>query len=124
MLSGPMPPVARNIAIIALVALAIVALPGGGTAAEVVVAVISLAFLAAMAWFGQRLYKENQFTIWSLTTVHRALLYGGLALAFATLVATPELTDTGAGTVAWIALLAAAVGSVFYVWNESRRYRI
>jgi hypothetical protein len=119
-----MPPLARNIAIIALVALAIVALPGGGTVAEVVVAVISLAFLAAIVWFGQRLYKENQFTIWSLTTVHRALLYGGIALAFATLVATPELTDSGTGTVAWIALLAAAVGSVFYAWNESRRYRI
>jgi uncharacterized iron-regulated membrane protein len=119
-----MPPIVRNIAIIALVALAIVALPGGGTAAEVVVAVISLAFLGAMAWFAQRLYKENQFTLLSMTQAHRALLYGGIALAFMTLVATPELTASGAGTLAWIVLLAAAAGAVFYVWNESRRYRI
>ena len=115
---------ARNIAIIAVVALAIVALPGGGTAADTVLAVISLAFLAAIAWFGFRLYKENQFTLMSLTDNHRALLYGGVALAFAALVATPRLLGNGFGTVVWLAMLAAAGGSLYYVWNESRRYRI
>ena len=119
-----MPPAVRNIAIIALVALAIVAIPGGGTAADLVVAVISLAFLATIAFFAQRMYMENRLTLWSLTTAHRALLYGGLALAFATLVATARLMATNAGTLAWILLLAAAGGSVFYVWNESRRYRV
>ena len=47
-----------------------------------------------------------------------------LALAFATLVATPRLMATSGGTLAWILLLAAAGGSIFYVWNESRRYRV
>ncbi len=115
---------ARNIAIIAVVALAIVALPGGGTAADTVLAVISLAFLAAIAWFGFRLYKENQFTLMSLTDNHRALLYGGVALGFAAIVATPRLFGNGFGTVVWLAMLGAAVGSLYYVWNESRRYRI
>src|SRR5687768_12344286 len=112
-----MPAIARNIAVIALVALAIVVVPGGGTVADVVVAVISLAFLAAIAWFGQRLYMENRLALWSLTTLHRGLLYGAFALAFMTLVATPELWDSGAGTLAWFALLAAAVGAVLFVWN-------
>jgi hypothetical protein len=115
---------ARNIAIIALVALAIVVLPGGGTAADTVVAVISLAFLAAIASFGWRLYKENQFTLMSLTDTHRALLYGGIALAFAALVATPRLWGNGAGSFIWLAMLALAGASLYYVWNESRRYRI
>jgi hypothetical protein len=115
---------ARNIAIVAVVALAIVALPGGGTAADTVLAVISLAFLAAIVWFGWRLYKENQFTLMSLTDTHRALLYGGVALAFAALVATPRLWGHGAGTVVWLAMLGAAGGALYYVWNESRRYRI
>jgi hypothetical protein len=115
---------ARNLAIIALVALAIVAIPGGGTAADVVVAVISLAFLGVMAWFARRLYMENRITLWGLTTIHRALLYGGFAVAFMTLVATPRLWESGPGTLAWLALLAASAAAVYYVWTESRRYRI
>src|SRR6266508_2085879 len=99
---------ARNIAIVAVVALAIVVVPGGGTAADVVVAVISLAFLGVMAWFGRRLYMENRVTLSVLTTAHRALLYGGLATAFMTFVATPRLWESGPGTLAWLALLAAS----------------
>jgi len=114
---------ARNLAIIALVALAIVAVPGGGTAADVVVAVISLAFFGAMAWYGRRIYMENRITLWGLTTAHRALLYGGFAVAFMTLVATPRLWN-GAGKLAWLALLAGSAAAVYYVWVESRRYRI
>jgi TRAP-type C4-dicarboxylate transport system permease small subunit len=115
---------ARNIAIIALVALAIVAVPGGGETAATVLAVISLAFLAAIVWFGWRLYRENQFTLTSLTDEHRALLYGAIALAFMALVATPELWTSGIGTLVWFAMLGAAVGALYYVWVESRRYRV
>jgi hypothetical protein len=119
-----MPPVARNLLIIAAIALAIVLVPGGGTAADLVVAVISLAFLTVMALYAYRLYMENRLTLWSLTSAHRALLYGGFALAFMTIVATTRLWETSLGTLAWMMLLAAAGGSVFYVWNESRRYRV
>lgn len=113
---------ARNVAIIALIALAVVVLPGGGNAADLLLGVISLAFLGAIAWFGARLYRENQFTLASLSTNHRALLYGAIAVAFATLTATEGLMNTGLGTVAWLALLAGAAASLYYVWTESRRY--
>lgn len=113
---------ARNIGIIAVIALAVFAIPGGGNAADLVLAVISLAFLAVIVWFAHRLYRENQFTLMSLSTSHRALLYGAVALVFATLVATDRLWDTGAGTLAWFALLAAAAASLYYIWTESRRY--
>ncbi len=119
-----MSPVVRNVAIVALVALAVVVVPGGGRAADLVIAAISLAFLAAIAFFAHRLYMENRMTLWTLTTAHRALLYGGFALAFMTLVATPRLWDGGLGPVAWMLLMAIACGAVFYVWNESRRYRV
>jgi hypothetical protein len=115
---------ARNLVVIALVALVIVAVPGGGDAASLVVAVISLAFLATIAWFAQRLYVENRLTLWSLTTAHRALLYGAVAVAFMVFVATHRLWQTGLGTLAWFALLAGAAAAAYYVWNESRRYRI
>ena len=112
----------RNVAIVALVALAVLVLPGGGNAADLLLAVISLAFLAAMAWFAARLYRENQFTLASLSTNHRALLYGGAAAAFAALTGTNRMLDTGAGTVLWIAMLGGAVGAVYYVFTESRKY--
>jgi hypothetical protein len=52
------------------------------------------------------------------------MLYGGVALAFATLIATPRLWGSGVATLVWFMLLAAAAGALYYVWNESRRYRI
>jgi hypothetical protein len=115
---------ARNILIVAAVALLIVALPGGGGAARLVLGAISLAFFAAIAFLVRRLYAENRLTLWSLTTAHRALLYGAIAAAFATLVATPRLWETGLGTVVWFGLLLAAGVTVSYVWRESRRYSI
>ena len=118
------PPIVRNIAIIALIALAIVAIPGGGDAADLVSGVISLAFVAAIAWFGFRLYTGNRMTLWSLTTAHRALLYGAIAAAFMAIVATSRLWETGLGVFAWFAILGAASFAVYYVWTESRRYSI
>jgi hypothetical protein len=112
----------RNIAIIALVAFAVVVLPGGGNVADLLLAVISLAFLGAMAWFAARLYRENQFTLASLSTNHRALLYGAVAAAFSALVGTDRLLNTGLGTVLWLAMLGGAAGVVYHVWTESRRY--
>jgi O-antigen/teichoic acid export membrane protein len=113
---------ARNVAIIALIALAVVVLPGGGNAADLLLGVISLAFLAAMAWFAARLYRENQFTLASLSTNHRALLYGAVAFAFAALTGTDRMLNTGLGTVVWVAMLGGAAASVYCVWTESRRY--
>ena len=114
----------RNIAIIAAVALGIAFIPGGSDTAELVLAIISLAFLAAIGFLGYRLYMENKFTLWSMSDRHRAQLYAGIAVAFATLTATDRLLDSGLGLVLWIALLAGSVLAVYNAWVESRRYSI
>ena len=119
-----MSPVVRNIAIIALVALAVAFIPGGTRTAELALAILSLAFLAAIGFLGYRLYMENKFTIWSMSERHRAQLYGGFAVAFMTLTATDRLLGRGFGTVVWITLLAGSVFAVYNAWVESRRYRI
>src|SRR5207248_10065708 len=59
---------ARNIAIIALLAAAVVVLPGGGPAVNVLLTVIGIAFFAAIALLAYRLYMENRFTLESLAT--------------------------------------------------------
>jgi hypothetical protein len=114
----------RNIGIIGLVALGVAAIPGGSDTAQLVLAILSLCFLAALGFLGYRLYMENKFTLWSMSDQHRALLYGGVTVATATLIATDRLFNSGLGTILWFSLLGGSVFAVYTAWVESRRYRI
>jgi hypothetical protein len=114
----------RNVTIIAAVALAVAFVPGGSGAALVILGVISMAFLAAIGFLGYRLYIENRFTLWGMSTQHRALLYGGIAFATATLIATSELWKSGLGTILWFIFLGGSVMAVWHAWTESRRYGV
>jgi hypothetical protein len=114
----------RNVALVALVALAVAVIPGGSATAELLLAILSLGFLAAIGFLGYRLYMEHRFTIWSMSDQHRAMLYGGVTVATATLIATDRLFGSGLGTILWFALLGGSVFSVYHAWVESRRYRI
>jgi hypothetical protein len=114
---------ARNFAIIALVALLLVVIPGGGPALDVTLTVLSIAFFVAIALLGVRLYREYSFAIESLSTRDRLVLYASIGLAFLTFTATQRLFDLGGlGALAWIFLLAAASYGVFWVYLSSRRY--
>ena len=114
----------RNVALIALVALAVAVIPGGSATAELLLAILSLGFLAAIGFLGYRLYMEHRFTLWSMSDKHRALLYGGVTVATATLIASDRLFDSGLGTILWFSLLGGSVFAVYHAWIESRRYRI
>jgi hypothetical protein len=114
----------RNVAIVALVALAVVAIPGGSATAELLLAILSLGFLAAIGFLGYRLYMEHKFTLWSMSDQHRALLYGGVTVATGTLIASDRLFNSGLGTILWFSLLGGSVFAVYHAWVESRRYRV
>jgi hypothetical protein len=114
---------AANFGILALVALVIVLIPGGGGALAVALTLLSVGFFAAMALFGIRLWREHRFELNTLSDFERAVLYGSIGLAFLTFTATPRLFDAGAGgALAWIALLALASYGVFWVWTRYRAY--
>ena len=115
---------ARNIGIVALVALGIALIPGGGDTANLVLAALSLGFIAAIGFLGYRLYMENRFTLLSMTTRHRAMLYGGVAAAGATLIGTSRLWESGFGTLIWFVLLGGSGLAVYHAWVESRRYSV
>ena len=112
----------RNVAIIALLALGVAALPGGGTAADTVLAALLLGFLAAMGFFAYRMYMENQLTLSTLRDWQRAVLYGAFGVIALMIAGRDELTDTGAGTLVWIVLLVASAGAIFWVWREAQTY--
>ncbi|MDP9228368.1 MAG: hypothetical protein M3M99_04855, partial [Actinomycetota bacterium] len=113
---------ARNVAIIALLALAVALVPGGGAAAETVLVAISIAFLAAIAFFVYRVYREQQMTLLTLTDGRRALLYGAVGAIALLIVGYEEFRSFGAGIVVWIGLMAAAIGVIFLVWRDATTY--
>jgi drug/metabolite transporter (DMT)-like permease len=114
--------VARNFAILALVALAIVVLPGGGPTLNVVLSLLSITFFVLIAIFGVRMYHEQQMTLDSMSERQRWVLYGSVGLAFLTFTATPRLFDTGIGVLVWLVLLGLASYGVMWVFISYRRY--
>jgi TRAP-type C4-dicarboxylate transport system permease small subunit len=114
---------ARNWAILAVIALAIVALPGGGPTLNVVMSVISIAFFAGIALFGYRLWHNQRFTLDSLTDRQRFVLYASIGVAFLNFTATSRLFNAGGlGVLVWLVLLGLCSYGVMWVFISYRRY--
>jgi hypothetical protein len=113
---------ARNIAIIALLALGVWALPGGGTAANFVGALLFVLLTIGLGLFAGRMYLEYRTTLYGLGDQYRAMLYGALGIAVFALASGPKLFDTGAGTIVWFALVGAASYMAYAVYRHSREY--
>jgi hypothetical protein len=112
----------RNILIVLVIALLVVAIPGGGTGANVAISAVSLAFLGGFAYIGTRLYRERRVTIYSLGDSRRALVYGAAGVATVVLSATHGMLSTGVGTIAWVVLLGACAYTAFVVIWAQRQY--
>jgi hypothetical protein len=112
----------RNVAIIALLALGVAAVPGGGTVADTVLTAFTMAFLAAIGFFAYRLYMQNQLTLATLRDSQRAILFGAFAVIALMIVGLDELLDTSAGALVWIALVGASAFAIFRVWTDANRY--
>ena len=109
--------------VIALVALVLVVLPGGGNALDVVLTLLTIAFFAAIALLVARLYRQYRLDIESLEPNVRMALYGSLAIAVLTFTGTDRLFNAGgAGVLLWFALLAVASYGLFWAWTRYRRY--
>jgi hypothetical protein len=115
---------ALNFAILALVALGFAVLPGGGSTLQVLLTLLGIIFFAAIALLGYRLYREHRFTLDALAERERLVLYGSVALAFFTFVASRRLfgLNGGLGVLVFLALLSLASYGVFWVYKQSRRY--
>jgi hypothetical protein len=95
--------------VVALVALALVVLPGGGNALDVVLTALTIVFFAAIALLVARLYRQYRLDLDTLDPNIRLALYGSLAIAVLTFTGTDRLFNAGGGGVlAWFALLVLA----------------
>jgi hypothetical protein len=112
-----------KLGVVALIALALTVLPGGGTALDVALTALTLLFFVAIAFLGYRLYRQFGFELSTLDRGLRTVLYGSLGLALLTFTATSRLLDAGgAGLIVWIALLALASYGLYVVWTRYRSY--
>ena len=113
---------ARNVLIIVALAAGVAFLPGAGVGASFLGWLLSLAFLGALAFFLYRLYREYRVTLYGLGDRNRGLLYGAVGVTVLTITATRLMWQSAVGTVAWFALLGAAIYAAVYVYRASREY--
>lgn len=114
---------AWKFAVVALVALALSVLPGGGNALDVVLTALTIVFFAAIALLVARLYRQYRLDIDTLDSNVRLALYGSLAIAVLTFTGTDRLFNAGgAGVLVWFGLLALASYGLFWAWTRYRRY--
>ncbi|MDQ3936759.1 MAG: hypothetical protein M3340_19245 [Actinomycetota bacterium] len=109
--------------IVALIALVLFLLPGGGDALGVILTLLTITFFTLIAVFAARLYREHRFTIESLSERERMVSYGSVGLALLTFTATSRMFDAGPlGVVAWLGLLGLASYGVYWTWRSSQEY--
>ena len=114
---------AINWAIVALIALAVVVVPGGGPTLNVVMTLLSIAFFAAIALFAYRMWHENRFTLDALSDRQRFVLYASVGVAFLNFTATARLFKAGGlGVLVWLLLLGICSYGVMWVFISYRRY--
>jgi hypothetical protein len=116
------PKTARNVVIVLALAAVVDLVPGGGTAADVVIQAISLIFLGALAWVVSLVYRERRNSLYSLGDRRRTILYCAIGALVVTLTATSRLWSTSLGGVAWLVLMIGSIYAGATVLYSARRY--
>jgi hypothetical protein len=105
-----------------LLALVVAFVPGGGNAADAILAAITMGFLAAIAWTVYVFSRENQLTLAALNDGRRAILYGAFGLLALLVAGGDELLSSGGGTLLLIVLAGASIAAIWRVWIEANTY--
>lgn len=111
----------RNVAILALLALAIVAIPTAGRLAALFGAVMWLVVAALVAYWIGRLYRDRRIEIYGLGDRYRAVLYFALAAIVVALAASQAFSTT-AGSLVEFGVLAVCVAALVRTYEVWRNY--
>jgi hypothetical protein len=115
-------PAARNVLIVVLIAAAVWAIPGGGTAADIVAGVIGAAFMVAIWLVCVYVYRNFRVTIFSLGDQYRGMLYGGLAAVLFLGASADKFFDEAYTTFIWFAILGAGAYALIATFRHWREY--
>ena len=114
--------VIRNVAIIALLALAVTVLPGGGNVVNAILTALSLVFFAAIALLIGRAWEQTSLTRDVMSERQRATFYAALGALALMVAGMDEMLDTGLGTVSWLLVVATAAYLAVTTWREASAY--
>ncbi len=114
--------VARNVIIVLVLAALVALLPGGGTAAGVIVAALSLGFLAALGWVASIMYRQHHGALFLLGDRRRAALYAAAAAIAVVLTGTSKMWGSSIGSILWLVIMAGAIYVIFSVVWSARKY--
>jgi hypothetical protein len=112
--------VVRNVAIIALLALALTLLPAGSNVADGILVFLGLVMGLAIVALLIRLWRDTGLQRDTLTDRQRWLIYGSIGAIALMVVGADELLASGPGTVAWIAILAVSGWLIYNTWREAQ----
>jgi hypothetical protein len=113
----------RNVAIIAILAVPVAFVPGGGNAAQAVLVTLGMAFLASLALAARQIHRENRLTFDSLPDDQRAVLFGAVGVIVLMIAGASQLLGGGGfGAVIWVTLMACAVIAIIGVWMRAHTY--
>ncbi len=113
----------RNVAIIAVLAVPLAFVPGGGNAADAVLVTLGMAFLATIAIAARQIHRENRLTFDSLPDDQRAVLFGAIGVIVLMIAGAGKLLGGGGlGAVIWVTLMACAVIAIVGVWMRAHTY--
>lgn len=113
----------RNVAIIAVLAVPLAFVPGGGNAAQAVFVTLGMAFLATIAAAARQIHRENRLTFDSLPDDQRAVLFGAIGVIVLMIAGAGKLLGGGGiGAVIWVTLVACAVIAIVGVWMRAHTY--
>lgn len=116
------PAAARNVLIVLILAAIVDTIAAGQTAASVLSAAVTFAFLAAFVWIGMRLYREHSSELDALGTRRRAIAYSAGGVAVLVLSATSRMWSTSFGSVLWLVLLAGSGYALYAVYRSVKQY--
>lgn len=111
---------ARNIAIIALLALVLTVLPAGGNIADGILTALWLLFLGAIALLLVRFWKQNSLARDAMTDRQRGTIYGCLGAIALIVAGTDELFESGVGTVVWLLVMVLSAWLIVTTWREAQ----
>lgn len=114
--------VLRNVAIIALLALAVTLIPGGGSVVSGLLTALSLVFLAAISLIVARLWQRTSMTRDVMSDRQRVVFYASLGAIALMIVGLDEMLDSGGGTVAWILIVGVSVYLAISTWRAASSY--
>jgi hypothetical protein len=113
----------RNVAIIAVLAVPLAFVPGGGNAAQAVLVTLGMAFLATIAVAARQIHRENRLTFDSLPDDQRAVLFGAIGVIVLMIAGAGKLLGGGGiGAVIWVTLVACAVIAIVGIWMRAHTY--